>query len=66
MIEERIARNPERGLAIAPGQTLADLHNERAELYRNAATLACPAAGLSPSQISAWIRERLPEYFLGA
>ena len=33
VIEERIARNPQRGLAIAPGQTLADIFREREALY---------------------------------
>ncbi|MDR0827887.1 MAG: shikimate kinase [Desulfovibrio sp.] len=33
VIIERIARKPERGLAISPGQTVEDLYNERAALY---------------------------------
>ncbi len=33
LILERIARNPERGIAIAPGQTIEDLFIERAALY---------------------------------
>ncbi|MFV0423337.1 homoserine kinase [Oleidesulfovibrio sp.] len=33
VILERISRNPDRGLAIAPGQTVEDLYNERVELY---------------------------------
>ncbi len=33
LILERIALNPDRGLAIAPGQTIEDLYNERMELY---------------------------------
>jgi shikimate kinase len=37
VIMERIARKPERGLAIGPGQTLEDLYNERAALYAEAA-----------------------------
>lgn len=32
-IERRIALFPDRGLAIKPGQTIADLFNERAALY---------------------------------
>lgn len=38
IILERIARKPERGLAIAPGQTIEDLYYERNELYEKAAT----------------------------
>ncbi len=33
LLLERIARNPERGIAIAPGQTIEDLFNERSALY---------------------------------
>ena len=34
VILERIARKPERGLVIAPGQTVEDLFAEREALYR--------------------------------
>jgi shikimate kinase len=40
IILERIARNPDRGLAIAPGQTVEDLFREREELYRRGVTAA--------------------------
>ncbi len=33
MLLERIARNPDRGIAIAPGQTIEDLFKERTALY---------------------------------
>lgn len=36
VILTRIARKPDRGLAIAPGQTIEDLYNERQELYYKA------------------------------
>lgn len=39
IILKRIARKPDRGLAIAPGQTVEDLFAERQELYRKAATV---------------------------
>ncbi len=35
IILERIARKPDRGLAIAPGQTIEDLFRERELLYRH-------------------------------
>ncbi|MEG2004570.1 MAG: homoserine kinase [Bilophila sp.] len=38
IILERIARKPDRGLAIAPGQTVKDLFLERELLYRRWAT----------------------------
>ncbi len=34
LILERIARNPQRGIAIAPGQTIEDLFTERSALYK--------------------------------
>lgn len=37
-ILERLARKPDRGLAIAPGQTVEDLFREREALYRQWAT----------------------------
>jgi shikimate kinase len=37
VILERIARKPERGLAIDPGQTIEDLYLERIQLYEAAA-----------------------------
>ena len=48
IIEERVALNPQRGLAIAPGQTLRDLYEERAALYARYAGLRVHAAGLNP------------------
>ena len=39
IILARIARKPDRGLAINPGQTIEDLYNERQELYQKAATI---------------------------
>ncbi len=39
LILERIAENPDRGLAIAPNQTIEDLYNERQELYTKYADL---------------------------
>lgn len=40
IIEERIARKPNRGLAIAPGQTIGDLFLEREALYRRWADIS--------------------------
>jgi len=59
-IEERIARNPDRGLAIAPGQTLADIFYEREALYTHYATLRCDARQKTPQQCARWIAEHLP------
>ena len=59
-IEERIARNPDRGLAIAPGQTLADIFYEREALYSHYATLRCDARQKTPQQCARWIAAHLP------
>ncbi len=33
LLLERISRHPDRGIAIAPGQTIEDLYEERMQLY---------------------------------
>ena len=50
VVLERIARNPDRGLAIAPGQTVEDLFLEREALYRRYASLVVSSAGISPAE----------------
>ena len=54
-IEERIARNPDRGLAIGPGQTLADIFYEREALYSH-----YDARQKTPQQCARWIAAHLP------
>ena len=54
VIQSRIAHNPQRGLAIAPGQTIADLYAERMELYKKYAALHCDTTQ-TPSECAAWI-----------
>ena len=61
VISERIARNPDRGLAIAPGQTLADIFAEREALYRHWADMRLGPEGMSALACARWIRERLPQ-----
>ena len=61
VVEERVARNPQRGLAIAPGQTLADIFHEREDLYRRYADLRCDAASNGPEACVRWILEHLPQ-----
>lgn len=50
LLLERIARNPDRGIAIAPGQTIDDLFTERDGLYRQWADFSLPVAGLNIPQ----------------
>ncbi len=61
IILRRIARKPERGLAIAPGQTVEDLYNERRELYEKYADFTSPG-GEAPAadyarRIAQWLSE---------
>ncbi|WP_446425129.1 homoserine kinase [Mailhella sp.] len=49
-ILERIARNPDRGLAIAPGQTVEDLFRERETLYRRYADVIVDTAGIGAGE----------------
>ena len=49
-ILERIARNPDRGLAIAPGQTVEDLFHERETLYRRYADVIVDTAGIGANE----------------
>lgn len=58
-IKERIARNPERGLAMAPGQSLEDIFNERQALYANAATLYLDTQNISAPDCACRILELL-------
>ncbi len=58
-ILERIARNPDRGLAIAPGQTVEDLFNERNALYTSYAKLTVHTERKNPEQCAAEIVGRI-------
>ncbi len=58
-IEERIARNPDRGIAFGPGQTLEDLVNEREALYRQWADHSIATEGLSLEESAAHIIKML-------
>ena len=54
VILERIAMNPDRGIAITPGQTIGDLFREREALYRKYADFRIDASGLN-AQECAWL-----------
>lgn len=66
IISERIARNPDRGLAIAPGQTIADIYNEREALYRQWADLCLSPEGMSATACARWIVNNLPPLYIGS
>ena len=61
IIWERIARKPDRGLAIAPGQTVEDLFLEREELYRRYADISLPVGEMTPEECAEAIVARLGE-----
>ncbi len=50
LILERIARNPDRGIAIAPGQSIEDLFVERAELYKKHSHCSIDVETLEPDE----------------
>lgn len=58
-VASRVAHNPQRGLCIAPGQTLAELCAEREPLYRAAADFTLDSSGLDPAQCAAAILDWL-------
>ncbi len=64
-VKARIAKNPDRGLAVAEGQTLEDLYNERAPLYDTAADFVVDTETHSPEEsaalIAAWLQEKLEQ-----
>ena len=59
VILARIARKPNRGLVIAPGQTIEDLYAERHALYQQAATITFTGgnapATLLAEEIAQWL-----------
>lgn len=61
-VARRVADAKGRGLAIAPGQTIEDLYNERMPLYEAAAELTIDSGATGPgdcaSAIAAWLSER--------
>jgi len=57
IILKRIARKPERGLAIAPGQTVEDLYEERVKLYEKYANFTVEGGEEPASVYAESIRE---------
>lgn len=60
LLKERIATNPERGIALGPNQTLKDIYEERALLYRRWSNLCCNNSTMSIEECVTWICEHLP------
>lgn len=70
IILERIARKPDRGLAIAPGQTIEDLFAERDALYRKWAECSLQTGSFSVAESTQaaldYLRASHPELFTPA
>lgn len=60
-IEQRIAQNPLRGLAMAPGQSIKDLYREREPLYEQAADLIIRTDNQDIQTCVATILDQLPD-----
>lgn len=58
-LQSRLNDIDARGVVYAPGQSLADLFEERRTLYLNTAHLTVAAAGVTPDQLVLRIIERL-------
>lgn len=60
-IQHRLAQAGERGLAIAPGQTLEDLYAERQPLYKDAADFIVDTDEIAPPAVAGaivrWLNE---------
>ena len=61
VIHERIERNPLRGLAKNPDQTLEDLYNERQPLYRQFGEIRIPYGAETPEESVREIMRVLPK-----
>ena len=60
-IRQRIHNPDQRGLAMAPGQTLDSLYEERRPLYANAASLVVSTEELSPEACAEAVLDWLEE-----
>ncbi|MDR2076547.1 MAG: shikimate kinase [Desulfovibrio sp.] len=61
IIQERISRKPDRGLAINPGQTVEDLFLERKRLYETFATHTIEGGEAPPTVYAARIADWLSQ-----
>lgn len=54
-LEQRLSNLPTRGVVMAPGETLAELHGERTPLYRRWADATVDCTGLTHEEATAGI-----------
>ncbi len=58
----RVHNQASRGIALSPGQTLADLYQYRAPLYQRCAHITVPARGQSLAETVEAVKEALAAY----
>ena len=59
LLEQRLQNLDSRGIARKPGQTLADLYQEREPLYTRYADLTIPCGNTTPDQVCSHILAQL-------
>ncbi|MEE4661012.1 MAG: shikimate kinase [Halieaceae bacterium] len=60
-LRERVARNPDRGIACPPGQSLEDVFEERVPLYRRYADITVDCAALASAEdVASAVLDALP------
>lgn len=64
-VTQRVDNWDSRGFSCAPGQTLAEVYQERLPLYHRYADLTLPCDGLSPGEVVQLLEERLARSGLG-
>jgi shikimate kinase len=65
-IERRVGDLQKRGVVIAPGMTVADLHQERHALYVRYAHLCVPCGGDDPERTAQEVAQAIDAYALTA
>lgn len=63
LLTERIAINPERGIAFGPNQSINDIYKERDILYRKWSNLCCNNSAMSIDECVTWITKKLPAHY---
>ena len=61
VLKERVAANPQRGIAIGPGQSFEDIFREREHLYTQWSDFSCSNSGKSIEDCVEYIYARLPD-----
>ncbi len=65
-VEGRIHNQASRGIALSPGQTLADVYRYRAPLYEKCAHITIPAGGQSLGETVEAVKEALSRRLRGS